>query len=242
MSNYGSRLLGVGVCASAAFFALAGGARAITVHDLGNDAVSIYLDHFPKGLGPEDKIFLDHSAGTTVTGQVGPTGTPTVDFTSGGKTLRATKGFKNGEITSHPKGDDGSSGFHKLTITVPGYTFEDFLFNVDLLEKNDKSDLTIKVYDGSDLLDKLTLKGDLDKKGDDLSFLLLDNLWPTDPITSIVLYSKSGFEALSHFQISDLVDPPATPIPGAVWLFGTVLAWAAGIGRWRKRHMGALAA
>jgi hypothetical protein len=27
----------------------------------------------------------------------------------------------------------------------------------------------------------------------------------------------------------------ATPIPGALWLFGTVLAGAAGIQKWRKR-------
>jgi hypothetical protein len=38
----------------------------------------------------------------------------------------------------------------------------------------------------------------------------------------------------------DAVGPPggppvATPLPGAVWLFGTVLAGGAGFGRWRKR-------
>ena len=27
-----------------------------------------------------------------------------------------------------------------------------------------------------------------------------------------------------------------TPIPGAVWLFGTVLAGGAGFGRWRKKR------
>ena len=31
-------------------------------------------------------------------------------------------------------------------------------------------------------------------------------------------------------------NPPGTPIPGAVWLFGTVLAGGAGFGRWRKKR------
>ena len=34
----------------------------------------------------------------------------------------------------------------------------------------------------------------------------------------------------------DFVVPSATPLPGAVWLFGGVLAGAAGYGRWRKRQ------
>ena len=34
---------------------------------------------------------------------------------------------------------------------------------------------------------------------------------------------------------------PSTPIPGAVWLFGTVLAGGAGYGRWRKKRKAQLA-
>ena len=36
-------------------------------------------------------------------------------------------------------------------------------------------------------------------------------------------------------------DPTVTPIPGAVWLFRTVLAGGAGFGRWRKRRKAQLA-
>jgi len=75
-------------------------------------------------------------------------------------------------------------------------------------------------------------------------------------MTKIVLESNSGFEGLfgfketKHFQISGLaldVGPnpetfPSTPIPGAVWLFGTVLAGGAGFSRWRKRKQTAKAA
>ena len=237
MSRFGRRLVGAGILASAAVLTLAGTAQASLVSP-SSDPVSIYLDGHPSGLGlSEQKIFLDHGHGTTVDGKVGKNG-PVVDFTSGGATLDATRGFKNGEITRREH-DGSSSVFHSLTISVTGFTFEDFLFNVDLLENGrDKSDLTITVYGTNGLFETVTLNRDFDKNGDgDLRFLLLDKLGAT--ITSIVLYSKIGFEDFSHFQISDLADPPATPIPGAVWLFGTVLAGAAGVGRWRKRRAGA---
>lgn len=245
MSNFGRHLLGVGIFASATVLTLAGTAQASLVSATG-DPVSIYLDGHPSGLGlSEQRIFLDHGHGTTVDGKVGKNG-PVVDFTSGGATLDATRGFKNGEITRREH-DDSSSVFHSLTISVPGYTFGDFLFNVDLLEnRKDKSDLTITVNFTSGAPEVVRLNGDFDKNGDgDLHFLLLDKLGATiiSTITSIALYSRIGFEDFSHFQISDLVDPPATtPIPGAVWLFGTVLAGAAGVGRWRKRRVGAVPA
>ena len=37
-------------------------------------------------------------------------------------------------------------------------------------------------------------------------------------------------------------NPPGTPIPGAVWLFGSVIAGGAGYGRWRKKRKAQLAA
>ena len=35
--------------------------------------------------------------------------------------------------------------------------------------------------------------------------------------------------------------PVENPIPGAVWLFGTVIAGGAGFGRWRKKRKAQLA-
>jgi hypothetical protein len=235
MSNLGGRFLAAGLCASATFFAFAGSVHAVPLQG-SNGAISFYLDPFQ--LGPsEDKIYLDKGVGNTVTGNVGsPSGATIVDFSSKHK-LDATNGFKNGEVTGAGHDKKDSSIFHRLNISVPGFTFEDLMFNVDLLEnKLDESDLTIKVYGANNtLLDILKWKGDPDKWGKDgLTFLLFDTLGST--ITSIVLFSRSGFEDISHFRISDLVDPPATPLPAAVWLFGTVLAGAAGIGCWRKRR------
>ena len=40
-------------------------------------------------------------------------------------------------------------------------------------------------------------------------------------------------------QCTNCENPPGTPIPGAVWLFGTVIAGGAGYGRWRKKRKAA---
>jgi hypothetical protein len=248
MSLSVSRFLNAGIVGGVAILALTCGTQASPVDLLpSGDPISIYLDHFPHGLGSsESKVFLNKADDKhLVTGNVGSKdGSTIVDFHSHAL-LDATQGFKHGEITGGGYRED-SSGFHRLSINVPGYSFGDLLFNVELLEKRDKSDLTIKIFgnDGDStnvLLDKLHLHGDLDKKGDDLNFLLLANEGAV--ITRVVLYSRIGFEEFSDFKISDLValgdaaDPPAsTPLPGAVWLFGTVLAGAAGFGKWRRRR------
>jgi hypothetical protein len=56
---------------------------------------------------------------------------------------------------------------------------------------------------------------------------------------------NTGFVDLSlslNQTCTNCENPPGTPIPGAVWLFGTVLAGGAGYGRWRKRKQTAKAA
>jgi hypothetical protein len=41
---------------------------------------------------------------------------------------------------------------------------------------------------------------------------------------------------------NDNAPPPGTPLPGAVWLLGTVLAGGAGMNRWRKRRQARMVA
>jgi len=48
--------------------------------------------------------------------------------------------------------------------------------------------------------------------------------------------------ALTPTTFDEENPPGGTPIPGAVWLFGTVLAGGAGFGRWRKKRKAQLAA
>ena len=57
--------------------------------------------------------------------------------------------------------------------------------------------------------------------------LVLFNIF-SDPIKYAVLYGELAFAN------EDI--PAHTPIPGALWLFGTVLAGGVGFGRWRKKR------
>jgi hypothetical protein len=57
-------------------------------------------------------------------------------------------------------------------------------------------------------------------------------------ITSVVFaVSDTGNVRIDDINVVASVNAPptATPLPGAVWLLGTVLAGGAGFGRWRKR-------
>ena len=184
-----------------------------------------------------------------------------MNFTSP-TTLDAANGFAN--ICAHAQ-NCGQSFYNSLTITLPAtstYTgsFGDFLFDVQLQDPG-KSDtrppvqlpfnITISAYSGAavpaNLMGSLTLTDtDKDLKTNaDLSFLLLAET--STLISTVVLeLSDAGFKEIKHFQISDLQlvactgdcgggGPFPTPLPGALWLFATVLAGGAGFGRWRRK-------
>jgi hypothetical protein len=70
--------------------------------------------------------------------------------------------------------------------------------------------------------------------GGESTFFALDILGVASGNTGLV-----GFVGLTINPQEE--NPPGTPIPGAVWLFGTVLAGGAGYGRWRKRKQSAKA-
>ena len=71
-------------------------------------------------------------------------------------------------------------------------------------------------------------------------------------MTKVVLSSVIGIKEAKQFAFADLTciencGPPggpgtATPLPGAVWPFGTALAGGAGVSRWRKRRQARMVA
>lgn len=96
---------------------------------------------FPASLN-EQMVFLDSTTATSsVTGHVGSqTGTPLVSFTSTTDTFNAANGFSTITAT------DGY--INNITITAPGYWFDDLIFSVNL-GTNANTDLSVTAKDKS---------------------------------------------------------------------------------------------
>lgn len=59
----------------------------------------------------------------------------------------------------------------------------------------------------------------------------------------LIYVEANGLPAVLDFEVTRSEGPNPTPLPAAVWLMGTVVAGAAGVGRWRKkRHASAVTA
>jgi len=180
---------------------------------------------FPSGLS-ETQVFLDGVTNSpTVTGHVGSQGgTPLVNFTAN-TGVTANEGFADISAINN------QSTYSTLNITVPGYTFGDIIFDTKLANK-DPFDLTISVYNGNTLLGTNTWTGDPLKTNANQSWLIL----ALDAVvfTEVVLQSNSGFEAIRHFELSEVTP---VPLPATAWLLGSAaLIGLGGLGLSRKRR------
>ena len=256
------RLFVAGIVANSTLFALAGTAQSATIL-LQDTNVAIY------GSGANDvpslteqKIYLVASGASGTTSPPGGDGTldSNASACSAGS---ACANFASSSVVNLANGFANITPFanktvyHDLTFTVPGYKFGDFFFDTQLNDsKTNGPNLSITV-NGTDVFNILAT--DL-KANADLSFAVVAK--GSFFITSILLTSINandsaiGFNETKHFQVSDLQlqlvcttdctgnspPPDPTPIPGAVWLFGTVIAGGVGFGRWRRKRKNAASA
>jgi hypothetical protein len=147
----------------------------------------------------ESKIFLDSAKGVmTGSGNVGSqTGLPAVQFTSD-----TSLDFANGFATITPSAKGGKASFGDLEFTIPGHTFTDLVFDLQML-KADTTDLTIEAIDGTTLVQTFDLTGL--KHNADLSFILVAT---GGPLTEISLLSTSGIKEAKHFEVSGIAAIP----------------------------------
>jgi hypothetical protein len=240
-SKYG--ILGAATVAAVISFGAVKPAHAATATDLLplNNSLGIYLKDFPSGLN-EHKIYLDDNTDAPVVGHYdSQNGLPIVNFTSP-SSLDPANGFANIKPAS---GDT----YNQITFTVPGYSFGDFLFDLQLFNNKDGLDLTITAFNGITQLGTLTLtdQTDPDVKHDaDMSFLVLAE--NSAVITKVVLDSISGFNETKHFQVSELkcIDecgpnpgPGQVPLPAALPLFAGGLGVIGLLASRRKRKQSA---
>ena len=206
------KLLGCLLCVMLlAFFA----APAMATPVYNGTYVDMYLKMFPSGLD-EEKVFLDDGLASEIIGHVGSQADERlVTFSSTTDTLKAASGFATIEAK------DGY--LNDITITAPGYWFEDLIFSVlpqsatyFSVTATDKSGGT-NTYGTWTTLD--------DWKGLNNILVLSDAGFL---MQSVTLNSLDGIEQLKHTQISGLTPVPE---PATILLLGSGLIGLAGFGR-----------
>jgi len=182
----------------------------------------------------ETKIYLDKSTSVVGAGHVGSqAGLPEVQFVSS-----TVSDYKNGFATVKPTSVDA---IYSFDIEVPGHTFGDLLWDVQMFDTKVKGALftfNAYAYLGGTLQDFHSFTGL--GHDSDLSF----GAFATDggQFDELYLTSDTGFKELKHFQISELDGLSITPVSGGVpepstWAMGIVgFALIAGMGWKRSRR------
>lgn len=159
---------------------------------------------FPSGLA-EEMVFLDAGLASTITGHVGSQIDPRlVSFSSTTDTLDAANGFAT------IKADDGF--INNITISAPGYWFEDLIFSVNLTP-NSNSDMTVTATDnsgGTDSFADWATLGDWVNGENRILVLSTDG----NLMQSVTIESQTGFGSLGGIdQLKQTEISGITPVP-----------------------------
>lgn len=175
--------------------------------------VDMYLKQntFPGGLN-EQMVYLDAALSSTITGHAGSqAGTTLVNFSSSTDVLDAANGFAT------IKAQDGL--INNVTITAPGYWFDDLIFSVNLAP-NANTDFNVTATDksgGTNTVTNWTTLGNwVNGQNDILVLSTGGNLMQSITITSnsgitaigSCTMATCGIDQLKQIQISGLAPVP----------------------------------
>lgn len=161
---------------------------------------------FPSNLN-EEKVFLDAGLASSITGHVGGQfDSRLVTFSSTTDVLDAANGFAT------IKAQDGY--LNNITITAPGYWFEDLIFSVNLTP-NSNSDLSVTAKDRSGGTDTYTNWSTLGNWVNGENRILVLST-PGNLMQSVTITSQLGFQSLGGLdQLKQTEISGVTPVPEA---------------------------
>jgi hypothetical protein len=143
----------------------------------------------------ESEVFLQSQTDTmTGFGNIGSqTGLPLVEFMS-----TNALDLANGNATITPAAKGGKASFANLDITIPGHTFTDLIFDVQMLNafSSTGESLTVSAWDGSTL--ERTFTYDTLAHDADINFIVAD----ASGLTAVDLSSPTGLKQAKHFDVS----------------------------------------
>jgi hypothetical protein len=184
------------------------------------------------GGGMEQEIFVKDAKDVTKgfgNVAVNNTGLPLVEFTTGatGETVDLANG--NGTITPSSKGHQSS--FSTLDISVPGQTFTDLLFSLEMLKtaSGSNENLTITAWDGTTVEGTTTFNNLAHDKLIDFAVVASGG----EKLTAVDLLSMTGIKEAKSFDISGATIPEA-PTWAMLALGFAGLGYA---GYWRSRKV-----
>lgn len=182
--------------------------------------------------GNEVKVFLEDNKDTMLGfGNPGTqTATPIINFQSTGGALNMFMDFANGFGTITPT--QGQSTFNGIDVTIPGFTFSDLVFDVQLTPSSSAADqFTITPFDQNGIMTNI---GNMSDAADtDKQFSVVAG---SGAFSEVDLASLTGFDEIKHIEISGI-----EPIPGPVLGVPDAPTWVTmfagfGVMAWLKRR------